>query len=80
MYVKGLEIEEHKDKKSKACSGGTKRKLSYILSMLGKCCWRYDEAEARYLVVIFKKGKDYRDMGCILIAVLLSKTIKMYFE
>lgn len=36
MYVKGLEIEEHKDKKSKACSGGTKRKLSYILSMLGR--------------------------------------------
>lgn len=36
MYVKGLEIEEHKDKKSKDCSGGTKRKLSYILSMLGQ--------------------------------------------
>lgn len=35
-YVKGLEIDEHRNKKSKDCSGGTKRKLSYILSMLGK--------------------------------------------
>ncbi|KAG0725814.1 ATP-binding cassette sub-family A member 5 [Chionoecetes opilio] len=35
-YVKGLEIEEHRDKKTKECSGGTKRKLSYILSMLGR--------------------------------------------
>lgn len=35
-YVKGLEIDEHRNKKSKDCSGGTKRKLSYILSMLGR--------------------------------------------
>ncbi|XP_071532999.1 cholesterol transporter ABCA5-like [Panulirus ornatus] len=34
-YVKGLEIEEHKKKMSKDCSGGTKRKLSYIISMIG---------------------------------------------
>ncbi|XP_047474330.1 phospholipid-transporting ATPase ABCA3-like [Penaeus chinensis] len=36
MYLKGLEIEEHRDKQSKDCSGGTKRKLSYIISMLGQ--------------------------------------------
>ncbi|XP_068227005.1 cholesterol transporter ABCA5-like [Palaemon carinicauda] len=36
LYLKGLEIMEHKSKKSKNCSGGTKRKLSYILSMIGK--------------------------------------------
>lgn len=36
MYLKGLEIEEHRDKQTKECSGGTKRKLSYIISMLGK--------------------------------------------
>lgn len=36
LYLKGLEIMEHKKKKSKNCSGGTKRKLSYILSMIGK--------------------------------------------
>lgn len=35
-YLKGLEIEEHRKKMSKDCSGGTKRKLSYIISMLGK--------------------------------------------
>ncbi|XP_069935833.1 cholesterol transporter ABCA5 isoform X2 [Cherax quadricarinatus] len=34
-YLKGLEIEEHRKKKSKNCSGGTKRKLSYIISMIG---------------------------------------------
>ncbi|XP_042234666.1 cholesterol transporter ABCA5-like [Homarus americanus] len=34
-YLQGLEIEEHRKKMVKACSGGTKRKLSYILSMLG---------------------------------------------
>lgn len=36
MYLKGLEIEEHRDKQTKECSGGTKRKLSYIISMLGQ--------------------------------------------
>ncbi|KAK3894585.1 hypothetical protein Pcinc_001659 [Petrolisthes cinctipes] len=36
MYLKGLEIEEHRNKKTKNCSGGTKRKLSYILAMLGR--------------------------------------------
>ncbi|KAB7495793.1 ATP-binding cassette sub-family A member 6, partial [Armadillidium nasatum] len=35
-YIKGLEIEEHRKKKSKDCSGGTKRKLCYILSMMGR--------------------------------------------
>ncbi|KAK7082389.1 ATP-binding cassette sub- A member 5 [Halocaridina rubra] len=35
-YVKGLEIEEHRKKQTKHCSGGTKRKLSYILCMLGR--------------------------------------------
>ena len=31
----GLRIEEHADKYAKDCSGGTKRKLSYAMSMLG---------------------------------------------
>ena len=35
-YINGLEISEHKKKQSKNCSGGTKRKLSYIISMMGK--------------------------------------------
>jgi ATP-binding cassette subfamily A (ABC1) protein 5 len=34
-YLAGLRIEEHADKYSKDCSGGTKRKLSYAMSMLG---------------------------------------------
>ena len=31
----GLRIKEHADKYAKDCSGGTKRKLSYEMSMLG---------------------------------------------
>ena len=31
----GLRIEEHSKKYAKDCSGGTKRKLSYAMSMLG---------------------------------------------
>ena len=35
-YLAGLRIQEHADKYSKDCSGGTKRKLSYAMSMLGQ--------------------------------------------
>jgi ATP-binding cassette subfamily A (ABC1) protein 5 len=34
-YLVGLRIKEHADKYAKDCSGGTKRKLSYAMSMLG---------------------------------------------
>lgn len=34
-YIEGLQIREHAAKRSMQCSGGTKRKLSYALSMLG---------------------------------------------
>ena len=30
-----MRIEEHAEKYAKDCSGGTKRKLSYAMSMLG---------------------------------------------
>ncbi|XP_076036080.1 cholesterol transporter ABCA5-like isoform X2 [Oratosquilla oratoria] len=43
MYIKGLEIEEHKDKPSKNCSGGTKRKISYIISSMGSQVVLMDE-------------------------------------
>lgn len=33
--MKGLRIEEHANKLSENCSGGTKRKLSYGMAMLG---------------------------------------------
>uniref|UniRef100_A0A6P7HF40 ABC transporter A family member 1-like n=1 Tax=Diabrotica virgifera virgifera TaxID=50390 RepID=A0A6P7HF40_DIAVI len=35
FYLTGLQIEEHKDKHTKDCSGGTKRKLSYAMAMIG---------------------------------------------
>jgi len=35
-FLKGLQIEEHAEKKSSELSGGTKRKLTYALSMLGE--------------------------------------------
>merc|ERR1712136_498126 len=35
LYMHGLQIEEHASKYAKDCSGGTRRKLSYALSMLG---------------------------------------------
>jgi ATP-binding cassette subfamily A (ABC1) protein 5 len=34
-YMEGLRISEHARKFAKDCSGGTKRKLSYAMSMLG---------------------------------------------
>jgi ATP-binding cassette subfamily A (ABC1) protein 5 len=34
-FLKGLQIEEHSEKYSKDLSGGTKRKLTYCMSMLG---------------------------------------------
>ena len=35
QIIRGLKIEEHEHKRSQDCSGGTKRKLSYAMSMLG---------------------------------------------
>lgn len=34
-FISGLHIEEHADKQVMACSGGTKRKLSFALAMIG---------------------------------------------
>lgn len=36
LFLRGLQIEEHANKYAKDCSGGTRRKLSYALSMLGR--------------------------------------------
>ncbi|KAL3876747.1 hypothetical protein ACJMK2_034544 [Sinanodonta woodiana] len=36
FYLKNLRLDEHADKRAKMLSGGTKRKLSYTISMLGK--------------------------------------------
>lgn len=36
FFIKNLKLQEHEDKQAKKLSGGTKRKLSYIISMLGK--------------------------------------------
>ncbi|XP_046440757.1 ABC-type organic anion transporter ABCA8-like [Daphnia pulex] len=36
LFLRGLQIEHHADKYAKNCSGGTRRKLSYALSMLGR--------------------------------------------
>ena len=36
QYMEGLHIKEHANKYTKACSGGTNRKLSYAMAMLGK--------------------------------------------
>ncbi|XP_059079473.1 cholesterol transporter ABCA5-like isoform X1 [Tigriopus californicus] len=35
QFMEGLQIEEHSNKYAKDCSGGTKRKLSYAMAMLG---------------------------------------------
>nr|QST14978.1 ABCA5 protein [Diaphanosoma celebensis] len=36
LFLRGLQIEQHAGKLSKNCSGGTRRKLSYAVSMLGR--------------------------------------------
>ncbi|XP_032674925.1 ATP-binding cassette sub-family A member 5-like isoform X2 [Odontomachus brunneus] len=35
LYLSGLQIQEHADKQTQECSGGTKRKLSFALAMIG---------------------------------------------
>jgi len=35
LYLSGLQIHEHADKQSQECSGGTKRKLSFAMAMVG---------------------------------------------
>lgn len=34
-FLQGLHISEHANKLTKHCSGGTRRKLSYAMSMMG---------------------------------------------
>ncbi|KAK9876012.1 hypothetical protein WA026_011128 [Henosepilachna vigintioctopunctata] len=35
LYLSGLQIHEHADKQTQQCSGGTRRKLSFAMSMVG---------------------------------------------
>nr|CAH7743826.1 unnamed protein product [Callosobruchus chinensis] len=35
MYLSGLQIQEHADKRASQCSGGTRRKLSFAMAMVG---------------------------------------------
>lgn len=38
MYLQGLQITEHANKQTQHCSGGTKRKLSFAMAMVGDPC------------------------------------------
>ncbi|CAD6242712.1 GSCOCT00009542001.2-RA-CDS [Cotesia congregata] len=35
LYLSGLQIHDHADKQTQECSGGTRRKLSYAMAMVG---------------------------------------------
>ncbi|KAJ8921257.1 hypothetical protein NQ315_013729 [Exocentrus adspersus] len=35
LYLNGLQIQEHADKQTQQCSGGTRRKLSFAMAMVG---------------------------------------------
>lgn len=35
LYLSGLQIHEHADKQTQYCSGGTRRKLSFAMAMIG---------------------------------------------
>lgn len=35
LYLSGLQIYEHADKQTQECSGGTRRKLSFAMAMVG---------------------------------------------
>lgn len=35
LYLTGLQIHEHADKQTQECSGGTRRKLSFAMAMVG---------------------------------------------
>jgi len=38
LYLTGLQIQEHAGKQSQHCSGGTRRKLSFAMAMVGGPC------------------------------------------
>ena len=38
LYLTGLQIQEHSGKQSQHCSGGTRRKLSFAMAMVGDPC------------------------------------------
>ena len=38
--ITGLKLKDHANKMTSQCSGGTNRKLSFALSMLGKCLFK----------------------------------------
>lgn len=38
LYLAGLQIHEHAGKQSQHCSGGTRRKLSFAMAMVGGPC------------------------------------------
>jgi ABC-type Mn2+/Zn2+ transport system ATPase subunit len=38
LYLSGLQIQEHAGKQSQHCSGGTRRKLSFAMAMVGGPC------------------------------------------
>jgi len=38
LYLAGLQIQEHAGKQSQHCSGGTRRKLSFAMAMVGDPC------------------------------------------
>lgn len=73
-YLENLQIEEHRKKLTKELSGGTKRKLSYAISMIGmpkavlldEPSTGMDPASKRFLWDTVIKGFSGTDRGAIL--------------
>ncbi|XP_053402183.1 cholesterol transporter ABCA5-like isoform X2 [Mercenaria mercenaria] len=74
FFIDNLKLDEHKTKKAKDLSGGTKRKLSYCMSMLGKpSIVLFDEPSTgmdpqskRFLWDTISNSFEHSDRGAIL--------------
>lgn len=73
-FIEQLKVQEHSNKRSKKLSGGTKRKLSYAISMLGKPrivlldepSTGMDPASKRFLWDTITNSFQNKDRGAIL--------------
>lgn len=70
LYLAGLQIQEHAGKQSQHCSGGTRRKLSFAMAMVGgPCVVLMDEPST---------GMDPRSKRFLWDTILASFQVKLY--
>lgn len=72
LYLAGLQIQEHAGKQSQHCSGGTRRKLSFAMAMVGgPCVVLMDEPST---------GMDPRSKRFLWDTILASFQVKLHYS